>query len=236
VPIFSFKSILPLCAFLLSLLLFFIYGVHRSEKTDQTKIQFTVTGTHPLTTMDSALQTNVISLVSCSETKLQPQLAHRRIPVPMEWIEIDDGDTFSIWWPEDVETVRILGIDTAEVAHDIPKMDDQPYGPDARGFMQGVLAMANKIEIERADCLDKYDRTLAYVFMGDDQNYSVLVVEAHLAFETVTKYGDNGFPEYASEVLEASDAVVMPYFEETPSQFRKRMRVKYPPSPEPSLP
>ena len=225
-----------LCLTTLVILSFFVYGMSLSGKTDHTKVQITSAKTPPVTTMDSALQNASAPLVLCGEAKPQPRRAHAQISVPMELIEIDDGDTFCIWWPEGAETIRILGIDTAEVAHDFPKMDDQPYGPDARGFMQGVLAMANKIEIERADCLDKYDRTLAYVFMGDDQNYSVLVVEAHLAFETVTKYGDNGFPEYASEVLEASDAVVLPYLEETPSNFRKRMRVKYAPSPEPYLP
>jgi hypothetical protein len=57
----------------------------------------------------------------------------------------------------------------------------------------------------------------------NDRNYSVLVVRARFSGETVTKYGDNGFPKEAAEVMAAArDAGPMPF--EAPADFRRRMR------------
>lgn len=168
--------------------------------------------------------------VDCPPDRVkQPRTTHILVSVPVDLVVADDGDTLSINWPDgDEETVRILGIDTAEVAHDFPKMDDQPYGPDGRGFIQGVLAMTERLELVRADCLDKYGRTLGH-FLVNGRNYSPLVIEAGLALETVSDYGDNGLPEFSSEVLEAADRSAPPLLIETPSAFRKQMREKYPP-------
>lgn len=159
----------------------------------------------------------------------QLRTTHVLVSVPVDLVVADDGDTLSINWPYgDEETVRILGIDTAEVTHDFPKMDDQSYGPDGRGFIRGVLAMTRQLELVRADCLDKYGRTLGY-FLVNGRNYSPVVIEARLAIETVVERGDNGLPEFSSEVLEAADHSDPPLLSETPSAFRARMREKYPP-------
>ena len=86
----------------------------------------------------------------------------------------------------DVETVRILGIDTPETRHDehgIPI--DQPFGPEARAFAQGAFAVATDIKMIRAGMLDPYGRTLAYLILNG-KNYSVLVIRARLSDETVT--------------------------------------------------
>jgi micrococcal nuclease len=150
--------------------------------------------------------------------------------VPLDLIEVEDGDTFVIHWPDtQPETVRILGIDTAEIQHEVPKMDDQPYGTEARGFFTGVLATTRTARITRCEQPDKYGRTLAYLYV-DRRNYSELVVRARLAYESVSKYGDNGFPDEAALILSAyQDAIKeepLPF--ENPSDFRARMREKYP--------
>jgi endonuclease YncB( thermonuclease family) len=147
-----------------------------------------------------------------------------RTSVPPAQIEVDDGDTFFIRWTgEDSETVRVLGIDAPETrhaAHDIPYA--QPFGPEAHAFAQGVLAAADKVEILRAATLDAFGRTLAYVFVGG-RNYSVLIVEAHLAEENIGHFGDNGFPKEAAQVLEAfRRAGPVPF--ESPVSYRARMR------------
>jgi micrococcal nuclease len=139
-------------------------------------------------------------------------------------MQVDDGDTFVITWAaSDTETVRILGIDTPEtqhVQHGIPK--DQEKGPEARAFAQGAVAFADKIELSRSDTLDPYGRTLGYFYL-DGRNYSVAVVAAHLAYESVSHFGDNGFPEEAKAVLTAAQAAGKPAFE-LPADFRRRMR------------
>jgi endonuclease YncB( thermonuclease family) len=156
--------------------------------------------------------------------KPQPRPHSTRIPVDLKLIEIDDGDTIQIkWGPNDVEEVRILGIDcpeTRHVQHDIPY--SQNFGEEAKAFARGTFATATKVELLRATMLDPYDRTLGYVFVND-KNYSVLVVEARLAEESITAFGDNGFPQEAAVVLaSAKGAGPLPF--EPPYQYRNRMR------------
>ena len=57
----------------------------------------------------------------------------------------------------------------------------------------------------------------------DGRNYSVEGVKAHLAYETVSHYGDNGFPEESKAVLSAAETAGKPPFE-PPFEFRRRMR------------
>ena len=156
--------------------------------------------------------------------KPQTREAKQRVPVDPAQIEVDDGDTVVIQWGDnDTETVRILGIDTPEtrhIEHDIPY--DQPFGAEAKAFCRGAFAVASKIELLRAETLDPYGRTLGYLFVND-KNYSTLILRAGLAEESVTRYGDNGFPQVAAEVLAAAkSAGPIPF--EPPGAYRNRMR------------
>jgi micrococcal nuclease len=147
-----------------------------------------------------------------------------RVPVDPKQVEIDDGDTVFIHWSvNDREDVRILGIDSPEtqhLPHNIPF--PQPFGDEARGFAAGVFATATSIELLRAATLDPYGRTLGYLFVNG-KNYSVLILTARLAEESVTQYGDNGFPQEAAAVLKAARAAgPLPF--ESPASYRQRMR------------
>jgi endonuclease YncB( thermonuclease family) len=147
-----------------------------------------------------------------------------RVPVDPARIHVDDGDTVVIRWSkDDLETVRILGIDTPEtrhVEHDLPYA--QSFGPEARAFGQGAFAAATQVDLLRASTVDPYGRSLGYLFLNR-RNYSVLVVQARLSAETVTFYGDNGLPNEAAEVLAAAKtAGPVPF--EPPHAFRGRMR------------
>ncbi len=158
------------------------------------------------------------------EPKPQTRPHGMRVPVDPARIQVDDGDTVVVRWSkDDLETVRILGIDTPEtrhVEHDLPYA--QPFGPEARGFAQGAFAAATEVALLRASTLDPYGRTLGYLFLNG-RNYSVLVVQARLAVETVSFYGDNGLPNEAAEVLAAAKAAgPLPF--EPPHLYRARMR------------
>lgn len=155
---------------------------------------------------------------------IQPRTHGVRVPVPIDKIKIDDGDTVTILWSKDEkETIRMLGIDTPETRHEehgIPF--DQPFGREATAFGRGVLAMADRIELVRGSTLDPYGRTLGYLYVNN-RNYSVLLLSARLAIESVSYYGDNGFPREAAACLKAaSEAGPVPF--EPPHFFRKRMR------------
>ena len=156
--------------------------------------------------------------------KPQPRPHGLRVPVDPARILMDDGDTVDIRWSAgDLETVRILGIDcpeTRHLEHNIPYPQD--FGPEARAFAQGAFATATQVELLRSSTLDPFGRTLGYLFLNG-RNYSVLVVEARLAAESVSHYGDNGLPKEAAEVLAAAKAAGPVPFE-PPHQFRARMR------------
>jgi endonuclease YncB( thermonuclease family) len=147
-----------------------------------------------------------------------------RVAVDPRTVEIDDGDTVVIHWSGgDVETVRILGIDTPEtrhLEHNIPYA--QEFGEEAAAFARGAFAAAAPVELLRSATLDPYGRTLGYLFLGG-RNYSVLVINARLAEESVTRYGDNGLPREAAEVMAAAKAAGPPPFQ-SPGEFRARMR------------
>lgn len=146
------------------------------------------------------------------------------VPVPHALIEIDDGDSISIRWGQgDVEVVRILGIDAPEVMHldhDIPY--DQAFGREAKGFLRGAVAAARKITLRRSGQTDPFGRTLGYVF-ADDKNISVLLIEARLAVETVSHFGDNDMPAEAAACVAAAKRAGPVAFE-APYLYRKRMR------------
>ena len=147
-----------------------------------------------------------------------------RVPVDPARLQVDDGDTVVIRWSkDDVETVRILGIDTPETRHPEHNLPyAQSFGAEARGFAQGAFAAAAQVELVRASTVDPYGRSLGYLFLNG-RNYSVLVVQARLSAETVTFYGDNGLPNEAADVLAAAKtAGPVPF--EPPHAFRARMR------------
>lgn len=166
-----------------------------------------------------------------------------RVAVPKEALFFDDGDSIVIHWkgaPE--ETVRLLGIDTPEVTHlehNIPY--PQPFGSEAAGFLAGCVATADKLELLRSGQKDPFGRTLGYLF-ANGKNVSVLLLQARLAVESVTRYGDNGLPEQAAACLAAAKAAGPVAFED-PHVFRQRMRAVstwlkehglYPRGPEPA--
>lgn len=156
--------------------------------------------------------------------RTQTRPALERVAVPLHLIDVGDGDTVSIQWTEDDrERVRILGIDTPEVAHPQFGMPyDQPFGREAAAFAAGVFAAAETVELLRAAETDGYGRTLGYFFVNG-RNYSVLVIAAGYSGETVNHYGDNGLPDPAAAVLAAAEAAGPVPFE-PPHQFRRRMR------------
>ena len=67
---------------------------------------------------------------------------------------------------------------------------------------------------------DPYGRTLAHVLV-DGELLGVRLIQAGLAYETVTHFGDNGLPEFALAILEASKAAPKPDFE-APYKWRKK--------------
>jgi endonuclease YncB( thermonuclease family) len=106
------------------------------------------------------------------------------------------------------------------VEHNLPYA--QPFGDEARAFARGAFAAGTRIELLRAAMLDPFGRTLGYLFI-DGRNYSTMIVDARLAAESISHYGDNGFPAEAAQVMAAAKAQG-PLAFEPPHVYRARMR------------
>jgi micrococcal nuclease len=165
-----------------------------------------------------------VPIAAQSAPARQTRPSGTRLDVPPGALLVEDGDTVTIRWSaSDAETVRILGIDAPETRHfehNIPY--DQAFGREAEAFARGVFAAARSVQILRASMTDPYLRTLAYLFV-DGRNYSVMVIDARLAVESVTAFGDNGLPVEAATVLAAAKAAGPVSFE-PPHIYRARMR------------
>jgi micrococcal nuclease len=162
-------------------------------------------------------------VAAAPQTALPARPTGTRIAVTRDRILVDDGDTIALRWSEtDVETIRILGIDAPETRHhehDLPY--GQPFGEEARAFAMGAFSGATRIELLRATTRDPFGRTLAYVFL-DGRNYSLMIIEARLAQESISQFGDNGFPAEAAAIRKAAAAAgPLPF--EPPAAFRHRM-------------
>lgn len=142
----------------------------------------------------------------------------RRVDVAS--IHFDDGDTFSI----DGTAIRVLGIDTPEIAH--PEqgiLEGQPFGEAAAESTKAWTLRADLVEYVPGG-KGYYGRLLAHVFV-DGELLAVRLIRHGLAYETVTYYGDNGFPDLAQQILDAALAAPTPEFEE-PYKWKRKQREK----------
>ncbi len=140
------------------------------------------------------------------------------VPIRMDKSAIrpDDGDSF---FYNDLP-IRILGIDTPEIVHrEHGIFEDQPYGRKAAAMTMDIIKKAKTIEYLPFQN-DKYGRLLAHVFV-DGELLSVHLIRAGLAYENVSYFGDNGFPDLAERILKAARESPRLPFEE-PYRWRQR--------------
>lgn len=135
-------------------------------------------------------------------------------------IEFDDGDTFYYRG----QPIRVLGVDTPEIKEpSVGIFEDQPYGRAAAESTRVWIERAHRIEAAY-DGRDKYHRRLAHVFL-DGELLGVRLVNAGLAYENVSHFGDNGFPDLADRILRAAHDGPKPPFE-PPYRWREKHQKK----------
>jgi micrococcal nuclease len=96
----------------------------------------------------------------------------RALEVPPETAVVTfvvDGDTVRIHGDAGDRTVRLIGVDTPEMhSKDDPHAAPQPFAREASAFTRTRLnGQQVRLEFESGDRLDRYGRTLAYVFLAD---------------------------------------------------------------------
>ena len=95
---------------------------------------------------------------------------------------IVDGDTIDVDVGDREERVRLIGIDTPEIAHpafgDRPPNDAECFGDEAQRYTGELLAVGSGVRLERdVVARDDYGRLLAYVYRAADGafvNYEIV--------------------------------------------------------------
>lgn len=151
-----------------------------------------------------------------------PTPVYAKISLDKSRLYVLDGDTIIYGARGDKQlNIRVLGIDTPEIHHYAAgKFEDQEYGQKARDYVRGVMHRARKVEYLPCG-EDIFGRSLAHVFV-DDQLLAIKLLKRGYAYETISHYGDNGYPELAAAILGAAETGSKPSFE-NPYLWRQRM-------------
>lgn len=140
----------------------------------------------------------MFTLLSVSSHAFGEEVQPRRIL--RLFLEIEDGDTVVYMGRH----LRFLGVDTPEIRNPyLGFWKDQPYGPEAKEFTRRQIEEARKLTY-LSDGEDRYGRLLVHLFV-DGYPLSVRIIEEGLGYETVTAFGDSGFPEIAAQILAAAE-------------------------------
>lgn len=113
--------------------------------------------------------------------------------IPVQVLNVVDGDTIKVKVDGKSETVRFLLVDTPESVH--PNKPVQPFSKEASKHTENMLSGSN-VELELGiGERDKYGRLLAYVY-ADGKSVQKSLLEKGLArvayvFEPNTKYVDD---------------------------------------------
>ena len=133
-----------------------------------------------------ALAAALVALGSaaCAAIDSGPAPSSGRIPAPV--VRVVDGDTIHVDLDGDEVTIRLIGIDTPEsVAPDQPV---ECFGRRASEYTTQRLegqTVDLEFDVER---LDRFDRTLAYVWLGDELFNETLV---RAGYAVVTTFPPN---------------------------------------------
>ncbi len=134
------------------------------------------------------LSSILLILSGCS--LLQPADRDR---IPVQVLDVVDGDTIKVEVDGKSETVRFLLVDTPESVH--PNKPVQPFSKEASKYTEELLS-GSDVELELGiGERDKYGRLLAYVY-ADGKSVQKSLLEKGLArvayvFEPNTKYVDD---------------------------------------------
>ncbi len=98
-------------------------------------------------------------------TALRAGASMCRAPIRGRVYRVIDGDTFGFTAADGSldATVRMIGVDTPEIAH--PPEPEECYGDEARAFTNQLFDRQVWLTFDN-DCYDDFDRLLAYVHIG----------------------------------------------------------------------
>jgi endonuclease YncB( thermonuclease family) len=130
-------------------------------------------------------------------------------------LAVVDGDTLLL----DDRELRLLGADTPERGAPWFRGDQEPWASLAADRVRVELTRARRVTLLGHGERDAYGRELVHVLI-DGRPLAEILVGARLAYPTVARFGHGGFPDLATQVVEAARA---PAFE-APWRWRARQR------------
>jgi endonuclease YncB( thermonuclease family) len=109
-------------------------------------------------------------------------------------ISVTDGDNLTVFDPDDKQVlIRLHGLDCPEL--------EQPFGEQAKEFTSNQCF--GKIIMYRMVGLDRFDRTIAIVYLEDGSELNLAILKAGLAWH-LKRYSDR--QDYADAEEEARRA------------------------------
>lgn len=126
---------------------------------------------------NATADTPIVVPVAQREHSQPPQAGYYSV------IKVVDGDTLAIDMGGIPTTLRLIGINTPETVD--PRRAVECFGKEASSKAKALLSGA-RVRIERdpsQDVLDKYGRTLAYVFLEDGTNFNEYMIAEGYAYE-----------------------------------------------------
>lgn len=114
--------------------------------------------------------------------------------------QVIDGDTITV---SGVGVVRLLGVDAPEKTGGY--RESEPFGDAATAFMKRLVESQEvRLEYDGAR-KDQYNRTLAYVYLGDGRLANVEIIRAGYA-ETYRRFEYRLKPQFFAAERDARDA------------------------------
>ncbi len=118
----------------------------------------------------------------------------QRLPVgpvlgPVPVLRVLDGDTVLLESNLGPRVVRLIGIDTPEVAH--PEKGREPFGTEASAFTEALLSQGTRVWVELdLETDDAYGRLLAYLYLPDlEGDWSIGGQPAIMVNEEIARSG-----------------------------------------------
>ncbi|MFM8003171.1 MAG: thermonuclease family protein, partial [Actinomycetota bacterium] len=95
-------------------------------------------------------------------------------------VKVVDGDTLVVSVQNQIETVRLIGVDTPETVH--PTKGVECFGPEASQFTKSTLKIGTVVRLARGDePRDRYQRLLVYLFFVDGRFFNELLIDKGMA-------------------------------------------------------
>lgn len=110
----------------------------------------------------------------------------KEVPALYRVVKVIDGDTVKVDIGGEIETVRLIGIDTPEIANPYNSREDY-FGPEAAQYAkqllekQSVYLIPDPMQSNRG----KYNRLLRYVFLEDGTLINAKLIKEGFAFNYI---------------------------------------------------